>query len=147
MAIAGFKIILCPCSLSCPLLKYSTPGRGVTKRCRPSWLTNSALVYEPKCGGGWELRGFSQWIQLYSIFNLWLQDKVTHGFNFITLAIYFQRNLGHEQNANPLTGNWGMLMTCPIFVPPQRFATFKGIVAEEALRGRYINKRNRKIRA
>ncbi len=25
--------------------------RGVTKRCRPSWLTNSALGYEPKCGG------------------------------------------------------------------------------------------------
>jgi hypothetical protein len=25
--------------------------RGVTKRCRLSWLTNSALVYEPKCGG------------------------------------------------------------------------------------------------
>jgi hypothetical protein len=24
--------------------------RGVTKRCRLSWLTNSALVYEPKCG-------------------------------------------------------------------------------------------------
>jgi hypothetical protein len=24
----------------------------VTKRCRLSWLTNSALVYEPKCGGG-----------------------------------------------------------------------------------------------
>jgi hypothetical protein len=23
----------------------------VTKRCRLSWLTNSALVYEPKCGG------------------------------------------------------------------------------------------------
>jgi hypothetical protein len=22
-----------------------------TKRCRLSWLTNSALVYEPKCGG------------------------------------------------------------------------------------------------
>jgi hypothetical protein len=22
------------------------------KRCRLSWLTNSALVYEPKCGGG-----------------------------------------------------------------------------------------------
>ena len=29
------------------------PGvQGVTKRCRPSWLTNSARVYEPKCGGG-----------------------------------------------------------------------------------------------
>ncbi len=25
---------------------------GVTKRCRLSWLVNSALVYEPKCGGG-----------------------------------------------------------------------------------------------
>ncbi len=24
---------------------------GVTKRCRLSWLTNSAIVYEPKCGG------------------------------------------------------------------------------------------------
>ncbi len=23
------------------------------KRCRLSWLTNSALVYEPKYGGGW----------------------------------------------------------------------------------------------
>jgi hypothetical protein len=26
--------------------------QGVTKRCRLSWLTNSAIVYEPKCGGG-----------------------------------------------------------------------------------------------
>ena len=26
--------------------------RVVTKRCRLSWLTNNALVYEPKCGGG-----------------------------------------------------------------------------------------------
>jgi hypothetical protein len=25
--------------------------QGVTKRYRLSWLTNSALVYEPKCGG------------------------------------------------------------------------------------------------
>jgi hypothetical protein len=27
------------------------PYQGVTKRCRLSWLTNSALIYEPKCGG------------------------------------------------------------------------------------------------
>jgi hypothetical protein len=36
--------------------------QGVTKRCRLSWLTNSALVYEPKCGGrggGGELWGLS----------------------------------------------------------------------------------------
>jgi hypothetical protein len=26
--------------------------KGVKKRCRLSWLTNSALVYEHKCGGG-----------------------------------------------------------------------------------------------
>ena len=25
--------------------------QAVTERCRLSWLTNSALVYEPKCGG------------------------------------------------------------------------------------------------
>jgi hypothetical protein len=37
--------------------------QGVTKRCRLSLLTNSALVYEPKCGGGGGrgyLRGLSQ---------------------------------------------------------------------------------------
>ncbi len=26
-------------------------NQGVTKSCSLSWLTNSALVYEPKCGG------------------------------------------------------------------------------------------------
>jgi hypothetical protein len=35
--------------LFCPIVKIST--REVTKRCRLSWLTNSALVYESKCGG------------------------------------------------------------------------------------------------
>jgi hypothetical protein len=38
-------------------------GQGVTKRCRLSLLTNSALVYEPKCrgmGGGGGLRGLNQ---------------------------------------------------------------------------------------
>ncbi len=41
----------------------------IIKRCRLSWLTNCALVYEPKCvgvGGGGELRGLSQWEQLYT---------------------------------------------------------------------------------
>jgi hypothetical protein len=27
-------------------------SQGVTKRCSLSWLTNSALLNEPKCGGG-----------------------------------------------------------------------------------------------
>ncbi len=35
--------------------------QGVTKRCRLSWLSNSGLVYEPKCGRGGEgLRDLSQ---------------------------------------------------------------------------------------
>jgi hypothetical protein len=35
-------------------------SQGVTKRCRLSWLTNSAFVYQPKCEGRGELRGLSQ---------------------------------------------------------------------------------------
>jgi hypothetical protein len=38
---------------------WESEQQRVTKRCRLSWLTNSALVYEPKCGGG-VLRGLSQ---------------------------------------------------------------------------------------
>jgi hypothetical protein len=34
--------------------------QGVTKRCRLSWLTNSALVYEPICGMKGELLGLRQ---------------------------------------------------------------------------------------
>ncbi len=39
--------------------------QGVTKRCRLSWLTNNALVYESNAGGG-GFRGISQWEQLYT---------------------------------------------------------------------------------
>ncbi len=38
-------------------------AQEVTKRCRRLyWLTNSALVYEPKCGGG---RGGGCWVSAY----------------------------------------------------------------------------------
>jgi hypothetical protein len=37
--------------LSCTLF-FELSKQEVTKRCRLSWLTNSVLVYEPKCGGG-----------------------------------------------------------------------------------------------
>jgi hypothetical protein len=33
------------------LLLMLHTDQGVTTRCRLSWLTNIALVYEPKCGG------------------------------------------------------------------------------------------------
>ncbi len=32
-------------------------AQGVTKRCRLSWLTNSSLVHEPKCGGRGRVAG------------------------------------------------------------------------------------------
>ncbi len=50
-----------------PLCKIADPVPE-TKGCRLPWLTNSALVHEPKCGGGGEgkgeLRGLSQGVQL-----------------------------------------------------------------------------------
>ena len=41
-------------------------NQGVTKGCRLSWLTSSALVYEPIRGGREELQGLSQWVQLFT---------------------------------------------------------------------------------
>ncbi len=29
---------------------YKSLAQGVTKKCRLAWLSNSTLVYEPKCG-------------------------------------------------------------------------------------------------
>ncbi len=34
------------------LLIFDYDMQRVKMRCRLSWLTNSALVYKPKCGGG-----------------------------------------------------------------------------------------------
>jgi hypothetical protein len=45
-------------ALSCKAKLMMDATRGLQMRCRHSWLTNSVLVYEPKCGGG-ELRGLS----------------------------------------------------------------------------------------
>ncbi len=33
------------------MIIWEADNQGVTKRCHLSWLTNSAHVYEPKCGG------------------------------------------------------------------------------------------------
>ena len=60
----------------------------VTKRCRLSWLTNSVLVYEPKCGGGESCgasaistavhRSLKKLWRSNSIFNLWWPRKFCH---------------------------------------------------------------------
>ncbi len=55
-----------------------------TKRWRLSWLTSSALVYEPKCGGRGELRGFSQWVGTAvhrSLNNLWRYNSIFNLYN------------------------------------------------------------------
>ncbi len=72
---------VCFCFVRCKLTYFFKE----LKRITISWLTNSALVYEPKCGkggGGGCGVTLSQWVQLYtgaqiklwrfnSIFNLW----------------------------------------------------------------------------
>ncbi len=80
---AGAQLFLV---LLSPLIAFSCCQVAVShtmltaKRCRLSWLTNSALVYEPKYGGA---GGFCQWLQPFtrspnklwrstSIFNFWL---------------------------------------------------------------------------
>ncbi len=57
---------------SLKLWSFCTRGLQLTKRCCLSWPTNSALVFEPNCGGMGELRGLSQWVQLHwSLNKLW----------------------------------------------------------------------------
>ncbi len=59
-------------------------NQGDTNRCRLSWLTNSARVYEPKCGGREGLRGPSQWVQLYTEAQIIFGDLtpyLTYGIN------------------------------------------------------------------
>ncbi len=70
-----------PPSETQPRLRVALPHL-LTKRCRLSWLTNSALIYEPKCGGCAGSRLMSTAVQCTwspnkfwknnSIFNLWL---------------------------------------------------------------------------
>ncbi len=58
--IGGFQLETPLLARSSSPAKGKTNMQGVTQRkSRLSWLTNSTLVYEPKCGGG-ELRGLSQ---------------------------------------------------------------------------------------
>jgi hypothetical protein len=65
-------------------------NHGVIKTCRLSWLTNSTLVYEPKCGGRGVLRVSGN---AYSC---------THGaqinFGDLTLYLTYGRNLCAFEN-------------------------------------------------
>ncbi len=50
----------------------------VTKISRLSWLTNSALVYEPKCGGEVGVAGSQQWVLLckFNPNKLWRSSSI-----------------------------------------------------------------------
>jgi hypothetical protein len=64
-------------STSCQIVVY-TQSLGVTERCRLSWLTNSALVYE---GGGGGLQGHSQRVQLCT----WCPNKLRDLTSYLAL--------------------------------------------------------------
>ncbi len=63
------------------------PPQGVTKRCRLSWLTNSALVNEPKMRGegGGESRDLSHamskainlWVTQFNVWKIWTMDRTS----------------------------------------------------------------------
>jgi hypothetical protein len=51
MSLLGEEVSVADVALGCKKEFSPLYNQEVTKRCRLSWLTNSALVYEPKCGG------------------------------------------------------------------------------------------------
>ncbi len=55
-----------PCALEKSFSHYTdrTQLLGGYKDMSSSWLTNSALVYEPKYGGRGGVAGFGQWVQM-----------------------------------------------------------------------------------
>ncbi len=70
--------------------------QGVTKRCRLSWLTNSTLVYKPKCEGscGVSANEDSCTHSPTSIFNLWggwsqTGDWTEGGYHWEALSIFY----------------------------------------------------------
>ncbi len=75
-------------SYNCGMTLWLHGRQGVTKRCRLSWLTNSALVYEPKWGCGVNCgasaistavhRSPKKLWRSNSIFNLWWPRKFCH---------------------------------------------------------------------
>ncbi len=87
-------------------LTFTSP-QEVTKRCRLSWLTNSALVYEPICGGRGGLAGSQPmstavhrspnklW-RSNSVFNLWV---LTNPSNITQRAVYRSPNKRWRSNS------------------------------------------------
>jgi hypothetical protein len=82
-------------------------NQRVSKRCRPSLLTKSALVYEPKWGGGGvvEVAGLSQWVQLCTWSPKNFGDLTPYLTNVLVVAfICCVNSLGvHKTNSKAVT--------------------------------------------
>ncbi len=83
-------------SLLCDYLLYFTQQQGVTKRCRLSLLTNSALVYESHDAGGWgELRG-SQPMSTHHV--TWSPNKLWRSISIFNPLLSSLSFLSSQQN-------------------------------------------------
>ncbi len=68
---------------------------GVTRRCRLSWLTNSALVYESKCGGREGVCGVSANEYSCSHHVIWSPNKLwrSNSILYLTMSATITRHL------------------------------------------------------
>ncbi len=80
------------------------------------WLTNSALVYEPKCGGRGELRGLSQWVRTVRV-QLWTEAQI----NFGDLTPYLTYGLGFQGLVNSFSSRY----TNILFASMELFTNFE----------------------
>jgi hypothetical protein len=65
--------------------------QGVTKRCRLSWLTNSDLVYETKCGGSCGVSANEYSSQLYTRAQINFGDLapyLTYGLHILHICMF-----------------------------------------------------------
>ncbi len=93
-----------------------TVNQGVSRRCRLSWLTNSAIVYESKWGGG----GWSQ--PMSTAVHMWHGAQINFGdlTPYLTYAVNLSKAL-YKQYFWPLQklteshiGNWKQLQNSPL---------------------------------
>ncbi len=72
--------------------------QGITKRCRLSWLTNSDLVYELKCGGSGGVAGS----QPMSTVVHRSPNKLWRSKSIFNLCFYYSRGMWDGAKSSPM---------------------------------------------